>query len=244
MKLPRKLLPYVILVALLLTAAAAVPAAADSPPQGTSLPVIAQPTTVVGPESKVESLNSLVFARSYSNRKMMYNDLKQNEIYNWMDWSTDKCSAPIKAQYEYTFEHVCLMHDLSWRNLALIDQATGRVWNERNRYAADQQLLRNTREACDQKYPEANDRYYPGQMLATQNAAQRVLCKRIAFAGYYLPIRGMAGYRGARAVEIAHVNGSKGFAVIHPAELSWPPTPVPARTATQRTVACRYTTWS
>ena len=50
-------------------------------------------------------------------------------------------ARPLFAPYRTKFYYGCLRHDFMWRTMAVLDQATGRVWNERNRYVADQMFL-------------------------------------------------------------------------------------------------------
>ena len=47
-----------------------------------------------------------------------------------MDWSQDGCSGP-NAGWHQTFKVACLRHDLSWRNLAVIDEAMVAVADRR-----------------------------------------------------------------------------------------------------------------
>ena len=152
MQLKPGMLLHVTLMALLVAiavVATASTAVASYSSQGTALPTTAELTT------NKDSLNGIVFDMSYDSWSTMYQSLKQSDQYDWMDWSTDNCSGPDVGRHD-TFQHACLRHDLSWRNLALIDQATGRVWNERNRYAANQQFLWDMEDACDQAFVQSS----------------------------------------------------------------------------------------
>ena len=84
--------------------------------------------------------------------------------------------------------------------MALIDQATGRVWNERNRYAANQQFLWDMEDACDQ------DSTIP---------TERNGCKRTANFLYYTAVRDLAGYRTENAAERTHFTANQKFDVIN-----------------------------
>ena len=190
-----RILFHVTLMALLVAVvlATASTAAASYSSQGTALP------TTLELENDVSALNGIVFDISYDSWMTMYQSLKQNDDYDQIDWSTDECSGPDTGLHD-TFRYACLRHDLSWRNLALIDLATGRVWNERNRYAADRQLYDDMKDSCDDAFVDAGDR---GN------------CKLSAYTLYYGAVRNLAGYRPANAAERTHVTGNQEFDVIN-----------------------------
>lgn len=101
--------------------------------------------------TKTNQLNALV-TLSYTQWRSQYDTLRKNSGHNWMDWSQDGCSAHFVG-YGNEFKYGCLRHDLSWRTLPVIDGATGRVWNERNRYAADRKFSADNTAYCDYVYP-------------------------------------------------------------------------------------------
>ena len=85
--------------------------------------------------------------------RVTYNANRVLSTYQGFDWSQDGCSVPerlefIVTAYVETFHWGSLRHDFMWRTLAVIDEATGRVWNERNRYRADRQIKADTEAAC------------------------------------------------------------------------------------------------
>ena len=51
------------------------------------------------------------------------------------------------------YPEACLRHDLTWRTLPVIDDGTGRVWNERNRWVADEKFRDDSLGACAYWYP-------------------------------------------------------------------------------------------
>ena len=120
----------------------------------------------------------------YAEWRSSYNDLRQSADYQWMDWSQDGCSGP-NLWYHDDFYYGCLRHDLSWRTLAVIDRSTGRVWNERNRYAADLRFKKDNIAYCDQRHGSRTTR-------AVQSAKWKCT---IASNAYYRAVRGFAGYR-------------------------------------------------
>ncbi len=71
-------------------------------------------------------------------------------LYQWMDWSQDGCSAPPGLDFSHReiFKPGCLRHNLVYRTLAVTDRATGKVWNERNRFRADMQFLWDNKREC------------------------------------------------------------------------------------------------
>ena len=46
----------------------------------------------------------------------------------------------------------CLRHDFTWRTLAVIDQGTGRIWNQRNRWVADKTFQLDAFAGCNATY--------------------------------------------------------------------------------------------
>ena len=103
-----------------------------------------------------------------------------------MDWSEDGCSVPDLAArfapYRTKFYYGCLRHDFMWRTMAVLDQATGRVWNERNRFVADQMFLTD-----HQIYCALDD-------LDNPNLAKRLACGAAADF-FHRSIRRWAGFR-------------------------------------------------
>ena len=75
----------------------------------------------------------------------------------------------------------------SWNDGAVVDQATGRVWNERNRYRADRQIWADTESACVATH---------GSSLLNFNYT---LCSA-ASNGFYNSIRVGGAARGANAL--------------------------------------------
>ena len=111
-------------------------------------PASAQTPTTQELQTDVDTLNALV-RLSYVNWADRYHNLRRADIYQRMDWSQDECSAPLAGGgFSGHFLKSCLRHDMMWRSLAAIDDATGRVWNERNRYKADRQLRADTDGVC------------------------------------------------------------------------------------------------
>ena len=88
----------------------------------------------------------------YPTWEARYDRLRKGIANNWMDWSQDGCSGPSGTPYQSRFKFGCLRHDLSWRTLAVIDGGSGRVWNERNRYAADKRLSTDNRDYCNETF--------------------------------------------------------------------------------------------
>ena len=112
----------------------------------------------------------------------------------WMDWSQDECSAPLGGLgYASAFRMGCLRHDMTYRTLAVIDRATGRVWNERNRYRADKQILNDTSAYCTSRYgPLGRERTLASCGLAS--------------LAYYQAVRSFAGFRSSLSSEEDSVN--------------------------------------
>ena len=107
--------------------------------------VIQNPTI---PTDRFDALNAIVqepyLTWTSTNTNIGYSKHRNLAANAWMDWSEDGCSLPdnlIFAPYRTKFYHGCLRHDFMWRTMAVLDRATGRVWNERNRFVADQMFL-------------------------------------------------------------------------------------------------------
>ncbi len=117
-----------------------------------------------------------------------YDALRADGDLNWVDWSQDGCSAPnlsfFTDHWNGVFALGCLRHDMTWRTLAFIDGddgGDGRVWNERNRWIADEQFEEDNEDSCDY--------YHPLLELGTS------LLKCDTWEGvYYTAIRGLSGY--------------------------------------------------
>ena len=102
---------------------------------------------------------------------------------DWMDWSEDGCSVPSELiPYRTKFYYGCLRHDFMWRTMAVLDRATGRVWNERNRFVADQMFLTDHQIYCALDYRD------------NPNGAKNAICQRMADT-YHLGVRTGAGFR-------------------------------------------------
>ena len=100
---------------------------------------------------------------SSTNTNIGYSKHRNLAANAWMDWSEDGCSVPDLAArfapYRTKFYYGCLRHDFMWRTMAVLDQATGRVWNERNRYVADQMFLTDHQVYCTLDY--LDNRIFP-----------------------------------------------------------------------------------
>ena len=129
---------------------------------------------------------------------LRYDDLRTDSRYGWMDWSNDECSAPppIPRWFVRDFLPVCLRHDLTWRSLPIIDDETGRVWNERNRYVADRQFRDDTRGICRDLYSLSGSAYL------------RLECEASSLAAY-LGIRGQ--YQEATTEEKQSASRNSGY---------------------------------
>ena len=152
-------------------------------------------------QGRINHLNDIVFETPYAGSQgwlATYETKKANAGNAWMDWSTDDCSGP-SAGFHDEFRVACWRHDLSWRTLPVIDEASGRVWNERNRYAADQRFLMDARAQCPMSFSSA--------------AAIR-LCWDLAHAEYYLILREEAGFRLATTAESGHYNRWSDFRLL------------------------------
>ena len=105
--------------------------------------VIQNPTI---PTDRFDALNAIVqepyLTWTSTNTNIGYSKHRNLAANAWMDWSEDGCSVPSELiPYRTKFYYGCLRHDFMWRTMAVLDQATGRVWNERNRFVADQMFL-------------------------------------------------------------------------------------------------------
>ena len=57
---------------------------------------------------------------------------------NYMDWSTDGCSAPVLGNGPYNFYNACLRHDFGYRNLKRIESTFRQdTWRWRNKANVD-----------------------------------------------------------------------------------------------------------
>ena len=147
-------------------------------------PSPAEATTTSQLQTKVDVLNSHV-ALSYSAWVNSYATLRNDNAKQWMDWSQDGCSAPVGGVGFSTIFHMgCLRHDHMWRSMAVIDQATGRVWNERNRYRADKKFLEDNERTCALKHPMEDEE------------SLLILCSGVANVFYY-SVKNISGNRAA-----------------------------------------------
>ena len=133
--------------------------------------------------SELDLVDELLFL-PFATWVSQYDANRKSSRYQRFDWSQDHCSLPLNLDPSYAelFRMACLRHDFMWRTLAVVDQATGRVWNERNRYRADRQIERDAHASCRDKF---------------EGAAEAVLlmaCEGVASRAYDL-IRIGAGYR-------------------------------------------------
>ena len=105
--------------------------------------------------SVTQRLTDLNYIRDllYGTWAGQYDTLRTNPNYSWMDWSQDGCSSPsLASMYTHAYGHACLRHDFMWRTLAVADEATGRIWNERNRWVADKGLQDDATAGCNATY--------------------------------------------------------------------------------------------
>ena len=58
------------------------------------------------------------------------------------------------SAYNDAYLHACLRHDFTWRTLAVMDRATGKIWNERNRSVADDTFQDDAITGCGIKYKD------------------------------------------------------------------------------------------
>ena len=146
--------------------------------------VIQNPTI---PTDRFDALNAIVqepyLTWTSTNTNIGYSKHRNLAANAWMDWSEDGCSVPSDlTPYRTNFYNGCLRHDFMWRTMAVLDQATGRVWNERNRFVADQKFLVDHQVYCTLDF------------LNTSNGVAHAKCRRWADT-YYLGIREWAGFR-------------------------------------------------
>ena len=117
-----------------------------------------------------------------------YNSLRVTDAHQWMDWGQDGCSVPdyidvmLTRTYNVKFHDACLRHDWMWRTLAALDEGTGQIWNERNRWRADQQILKDTKSICW------------ADLLENWEVRNYYLCRGVA-VGYYQAVRNGADFR-------------------------------------------------
>lgn len=92
-----------------------------------------------------------------------------------LDWSTDKCSAPVlgSAGRTYDFTDPCRRHDFAYRNLARMHD--GKRWTASLRKRVDDRFLADMRDHC-----------------ASRPAVQRAACRTWAKL-YYDTVRQFAG---------------------------------------------------
>ena len=101
-------------------------------------------------QNKVDAMNLLI-AKTVTLWGNEYHTLRARSDHQWMDWGQDGCSNPgvlnfvLDRTYNIKFRDACLRHDWMWRTLAALDEGTGKMWNERNRWKADKQILRTHR---------------------------------------------------------------------------------------------------
>ena len=127
---------------------------------------------------RMAEMNLLAFrTSSFVFEDRLHNYLASAE-YSWMDWSNDNCSAPwlplVKlvtyVDEEDLFRPGCDRHDWAWRTLAVLDDGSGLVWNQRNRLAADERFPDGHLVRCDTEYGdpliESSDEYFQCQIEA------------------------------------------------------------------------------
>ena len=149
-------------------------------------------------QSRLNQLNYLSFDLSYAVWKLTYNSVKQNAGYDWMAWANDGCSVPSIIGYRDVFANGCLRHDLVWRSLGVLDEATGQVWNERNRLAADHQFKADNTAECDERW--------------AHNPAGGITCYFYVEL-YFSGVRSWAKYRHENNAETASVLNNKRYIV-------------------------------
>lgn len=196
-----------------------------------SLPAIAHGSIHSSSSNMTEQLRQLNLLNGYTYQKWRtsYTSLRENPTYNWMDWSQDGCSGINPVGYHSKFHHGCLRHDLSWRTLPIIDSATGRIWNERNRYIADSQFKTDAFAYCDEAYP-LRARTVPGTTGHTACIT--------AATTYYGAVRYIAGFRaGLSAAETTSTTGQTSFIEFPAASTT---TTVDCRAATNRCLPINY----
>ncbi len=125
--------------------------------EGTAQAAI-QPPPVLYPIGSIR-MDHINFIRDieYSEWVADYVEIRVNPRYSWMDWSQDGCSSPgLASTYNHAYLHACLRHDFTWRTLAVMDRATGKIWNERNRWTADETFKDDAVSGCNITYKERN----------------------------------------------------------------------------------------
>ena len=141
----------------ILLAFVAIVATAWAAHSATPDPAVAQTVTNAQLQSEVNVLNELInMDYSVWAAPGKYDQLRKNRRYRKIAWAQDGCSAPyqtIADVLDSIILPVCLRHDMTWRSLAVIDRATGKVWNERNRYKADTQFRDDANGVCATRYP-------------------------------------------------------------------------------------------
>ena len=177
----RKILAISIAVVLLLAVATA------RTTSGATSGIIVDPSTLSELQPQLQHLNNLVL-KDYIEWADGYDTLRtEDPRYQFVDWSHDNCSTPFNINvpfgYKQKFRYACLKHDMMWRTLAVMDGATGRVWNERNRSAADTRFKKDTWDYCE--YVEFAD---------THNPVKRDAC-RTASDGFYRAVHQWSGFR-------------------------------------------------
>ena len=113
---------------------------------------------------RLEAMNA-IHDLSHATWESYYEYLRKNGELAWVDWSQDGCSAPpvTLGIWDDDFEYGCLRHDMTWRTLPIIDEGTGRIWNERNRWIADTRFQDDSNEACNADFPEGGNLFQDGQ---------------------------------------------------------------------------------
>ena len=99
---------------------------------------------------RLEAMNA-IHDLSAPSWETYYEYLRKNGELAWVDWSQDGCSTPPVTMgiWDDDFEFGCLRHDMTWRTLPIIDEGTGRIWNERNRWIADTRFEDDNNAACN-----------------------------------------------------------------------------------------------
>ncbi len=164
----RTLLAYTLLAAILTISAAAgafyspTTAQADITTPISNLPPATRMPVLTIAMNQINDIRDM----AYSDWETEYQDTRVNPRYAWMDWSNDGCSGPdwakgVKRYADTAYTAACLRHDYTWRTLAVIDQGTGRIWNERNRWVADETFQKDAYRGCDAAYPQ--DEEWPNE---------------------------------------------------------------------------------
>ena len=139
---------------LLLAALGAVIALTTTSVEGRLIP---PPTSVPDyTEDRLAAMNA-IHDLPHATRETYYGYLRKSGDLAWVDWSQDACSTPPVTMeiWDDDFQFGCLRHDMTWRTLPIIDEGTGRIWNERNRWIADARFEDDNNEACDADFPGA-----------------------------------------------------------------------------------------